>query len=101
MWRSVPQIDAAWTRTRTSPSPGSGTAMSTSSAPRASAVLRSANIVVIAASLPAGAELHAAQDGCAGTVAGRLPSKAATPTDGGHADAPHEVPVPAPRPAAV
>jgi hypothetical protein len=45
--------------------------------------LRSACIVVIAASLPAGARLHAAQDGCAGTVAGRLPSKAATPTDGG------------------
>src|SRR5437773_6563601 len=44
MWRSVPQMDAAWTRIRTSPSPGSGTGISTSSAPARGAVLRSARM---------------------------------------------------------
>src|SRR5438093_4260976 len=45
MCRSVPQIDAAWTRTRTSPSPGEGVGTSCNSAPGASAVFRSARIV--------------------------------------------------------
>src|SRR5262245_8903970 len=44
MCRSVPQIEAAWTRTRISASPGSGMAMSSRSAPGSGAVLRSARI---------------------------------------------------------
>jgi len=47
MCRSVPQIDAAWTRSRTSPSPGSGIGTSTSWAPRARAVFRNARIVPV------------------------------------------------------
>src|SRR5262245_28012101 len=44
MCRSVPQIEAAWTRTRISASPGSGTGISSRSAPGSGAVLRSARI---------------------------------------------------------
>src|ERR687897_2027700 len=53
MWRSVPQIEAAWTRTRTSPSPGSGTGMASRSAPRRADVFRRARIVPIGGSVPA------------------------------------------------
>src|SRR6266542_2854902 len=45
MWRSVPQTEAACTRTRISPSPGSGMGTSTSSAPGPGRTLRSACIV--------------------------------------------------------
>src|SRR5438105_2404252 len=48
MCRSVPQIDAAWTRTRTSLGPGRGTGISASSAPGPGPALRSARIVVSA-----------------------------------------------------
>src|SRR5204862_5593958 len=46
MCRSVPQIEAAWTRTKTSLGPGVGTGISTSSAPGPGPVLRSARIGV-------------------------------------------------------
>src|SRR5438093_7151891 len=46
MWRSVPQIDAAWTRTSTSFGPGAGTGTSRSSAPGPGTVLRNARIGV-------------------------------------------------------
>src|SRR3954469_22813419 len=82
MCRSVPQIDAACTRTRTSPSPGEGTGTSCSSAPRAFEVLRSARIEVIAGERTPEAR-RARGETYAGTVRGRLPSNAATPTDGG------------------
>src|SRR5262245_26231135 len=52
MWRSVPQMEAARTRTRTSVGPIAGMGMDASSAPRAGRVLRRAFIVVDIKGLP-------------------------------------------------